>query len=60
MKAKYSINDEVYHVTPDSPLGVIIEMRYYYGSNKLEYLVVWSHIDSSWCLEHELIKDKRF
>ena len=58
---KYSIHDEVYHITPESPLGVILNMRWAQRSNEVEYLVTFgqSPDDTNWCLEDELTTEKR-
>lgn len=59
MKPKYNILEDIYHVTPESPLGVIIDIRYIYSDNKFEYLVAFDTKESLWYAEIELTKDKR-
>lgn len=55
---KFKIGDRVYYITPESPVGIIIEIRYFYSNGLHEYLVAFSHDDNSWCDEHELSIDK--
>lgn len=55
---KYDISDEVYHVTPESPKGIIIEWRYYRGSNEVYYLVSIGYGQEHWCIEKELSFEK--
>ena len=57
---KFVIGQEVYHVTPDSPKGVILEIRHYQSDNSFEYLIAWGHVESGWCMEKELTLNKKF
>lgn len=56
----FNINDDVYHVTPDSPVGVIIDIHYSVINNIVEYEVAFGHGNIIFCKEHELNRDKRF
>lgn len=49
----------VYHVTPESPKGVIIERRYYPDTNEWEYLVSYGFNTSAWCDEEELTEKRQ-
>ena len=60
MTNKYNIGDKVYHITPDSPVGIILDIRYYFRSNTCEYLIGWNHLESSYCWEEEISYDKSF
>lgn len=60
MNNKYNINDDIYHVTPNSPKGVILDIVYYYKTKYLEYTVAWSHNETSFCSEDELSKTPKF
>ena len=55
---EYTIGESVYHITPESPVGVVTNIRYsvLFG---VDYLVVFSHNDESWCYEHELSAERR-
>lgn len=50
---EYQIKQHVYHITPESPMGIVINKRKY--SNKsIEYLVSFSIDDSVWIFDDEL------
>ena len=57
---KFNLGDEVYHVTPDSPKGVVLEIKHYHSTDSFEYLIAWGHMESSWALESELNYNKAF
>jgi hypothetical protein len=54
---KYKMLQEVYHVTPESPKGVIINIRYsiIYG---IDYNVTFGVDSDVWCYEHELTTER--
>ena len=55
MEPKYNILDKVYHCTPESPVGIVIDIAYYYATNHFEYQVAFSAESRSiWYHEHEL------
>ena len=56
----FKIRQPVYHITPDSPKGYVINIRYNFFDKAFEYHVAFSHEFSDWCYEHELILDKQF
>lgn len=58
MKNKFNIDDKVYHRTPGSPKGIVLEVRYWLSSDSYDYLVAWGYNDKSFCNEEEL-SDKR-
>lgn len=60
MENKFNIGDTVYHITPDSPSGIILNIRYYFRTNEYEYFIVWSHENSSYCIEDEISINKKF
>lgn len=61
MKPKFNLLDTVYHCTPESPSGVVIDIAYYYATNHFEYRVAFSaDVVSIWYSEHELSKQKKF
>lgn len=57
---KYKIGQEVYHTTPDSPIGLITDIRFSYCNNRPAYLVSVGFGEEFICEEHELTEDKRF
>lgn len=60
-KPKFNINDKVYHVTPESEVGVVLNIRFEYLTGLHEYFVTFSaNADTLWYYEHELIDSKQF
>ena len=59
---KFDTGDEVYHVTTESPKGIIIEWFYSSYTNHVKYFVVFGHTESDQvtCTENELTFDKSF
>ena len=55
---KFGKNQMIYHVTPESSKGIIINRRYYPDTDECEYLVSYGYGTSAWCDEEELT-DKR-
>lgn len=52
---KYKIGSKVYHAIPDSPKGVVIDIRYSLLTAIFEYQVAFSATEASlWYYEHEL------
>lgn len=60
IKTKFSIGQEVYHITPDSPKGIVIDIAYYFATNEVKYIVAWGHSDESFYREIELTEHKTF
>jgi len=57
----YKIGDRVYHSTPDSEQGVVIDVCYYFLSKQYQYQVAFSPVVASlWYYEHELQTNKTF
>lgn len=59
-KNRYNIGDEVYHVTPDSDKGVIVEITYLFSIDKYAYTVATSWNTEFICSEYELTTHKNF
>ena len=57
---QFNIGDTVYHVTPDSERGIIVDISYSYRTNLNKYLVSISFDKSEWCDEVELSYNKIF
>lgn len=55
----FNIGERIYHITPESDQGVVLNIRYDYLNNLHEYLVTFSATNESlWYYEHELSKTK--
>jgi hypothetical protein len=59
-RPKFNIGDEVYHVTPESDKGIVIEVNYSYAFDANTYLVSLGFGVQHECAEHELSEDKLF
>lgn len=58
---KFNILDKVYHITPESPIGVVIEIKYTYSSGMHEFQVAFSHdTPSLWYFDYELSTSKTY
>ena len=56
-----NIGDHVYHITPDSPRGVVVDVSYSYYTRTHIYLVTFSvEIEARWYTECELSKTKQY
>ena len=62
IKPKYSIGDKVYHITPESPVGIVINWKYYGHTKSFEYCIAFGLGDNEtdWYAAHELNKNKLF
>ncbi len=60
-KPKYNIGQSVYHVTPDSDKGIVLDCIYSLRKNQWEYLVAFSaNATSLVYYEEELTENKTF
>ena len=57
---KYKILQTVYHITPESDEGVIIDISYKVSTDEIQYLVALGFNNEMWCLERELSSNKIF
>lgn len=57
---RFNIGDEVYHVTPDSDKGVVVEITYLYSVDRHVYTVATSWSTEFTCSEYELTTHKNF
>jgi hypothetical protein len=55
---KYSLGQVVYYRFPDSPAGVILEIKYLVDAKNLEYLVGVGYGEAFWCSEREITDEK--
>ena len=57
---KFRILDDVYHITPESPKGIVINITYNVASRDFTYQVTFSAEEpAQWYYEHELSKERR-
>lgn len=59
IEPKYDITDTVYHITPESEKGIIIDWKYHRIDNEIYYLVATGFGASHWCTQHELTEEKQ-
>ena len=55
---KFNIGDKIYHKTPESPQGIIVDISYLLSTGEVKYCVAQGFKDECWCVERELTKDK--
>jgi len=60
MENRFDIGDEVYHVSPNSEKGIVIEITYVLSTKKYIYTVVTSWDNEYVCSEHELTAHQNF
>lgn len=53
------IGDEVYHVTPESQLGIVLDISYSLLFQAVKYYVTFGIKDTDWYLRSELLTEKR-
>lgn len=57
---KFQELEDVYHITPESPKGVVIDISYNVRTRRFLYLVTFSATEPSlWYQEEELTKNRR-
>lgn len=56
---KFKRHQLVYHITPESISGIVIERRTY-DDNTREYLIAYGFGQSAWAFEEELSETKTF
>lgn len=60
MDNKFNIGDEVYHVTPESDKGIVVEVTYMFSVDKYAYTVATGWNTEYVCSEYELTSHKNF
>jgi hypothetical protein len=55
---KYEIGEKVYHITPESSQGVIIDISYRLSTGIISYLIAISWDNEVWALGEELSREK--
>ena len=59
---QFKINDLVYHKTPESGKGIVVDITYSILTNLYRYNVMFgrSSDDDVWCYEHEISETINF
>lgn len=58
---KYSIGDKVYHITPESDCGIVLDASFSMLNNRWMYLISFGIKDNDyWYHEHEISTTKTF
>ena len=58
---RFNIGDRVYHITPESPEGIVIDAKYSLLTQSWEYQVTFGPFSSSlWYYDVELIEHRTF
>jgi hypothetical protein len=60
MGNKYNIGDRVYHITPESEIGIVVDWRYSAYSGVYSYFVAWGPNNTEWYIDVELSDTKVF
>lgn len=61
MKNKYNIGDKVYHATPESDQGIVVDWMYTRYAGVYKYYVTWGPNNTeNWYLDVELSPTKVF
>lgn len=55
---KFNIGDKVFHISPDSPQGVVLDIIYYFKSETFNYMISWGHDYNSTVWEEELVVER--
>lgn len=56
----FCITDKVYHITPESPQGVVVDAKFDLLDKRWEYLVAFSISETRSYYDYELSKHKSF
>lgn len=57
---RFLIKQDVYHITPDSEKGIVLDMIYYFHTQQYKYLVTFGIGKNDWYDEHELSESKNY
>jgi len=55
---KYNIGDRIFHNTPESDVGLIIDILYYVATDEVRYLIAIGFNNEVVALERELSNEK--
>jgi hypothetical protein len=53
-KPKFHIGDRIFHITPESEVGVILDIRYCVKTGEILYLIALGFNNEVWAIEEEL------
>lgn len=59
-ETEFNIGDSVYHITPESDMGIILDISYSVHYKLTKYYVTFGRDSYDWFTEEELTRDKRF
>lgn len=51
---KFKLLQEVYHITPGSSKGTILDIQYFFSTQSFKYYVTFGINNDAWCVEEEL------
>jgi len=57
---KYKLGEKVYHITPDSEIGIITDIIYHYNLDYNVYEISTGFDKNFYCDEFELTREKTF
>jgi len=57
---EFKLKEYVYHATPESKMGIVLNTRYYPHTGHWEYFVSWSAVEADWYIGSELTETQVF
>jgi hypothetical protein len=58
-ESKFEIGEKIYHVLPESPVGIIVDVTYRHSTGIVYYEIQWDpEQNSTICREFELTREK--
>jgi hypothetical protein len=61
MNTKFKLGEKVYHITPDSPRGIVVNIKYMFVERLFLYQVAFCEDkEALWYYEHEISTNKTF
>lgn len=59
--SRFNVGDRVFHITPESPEGIVIDAKYSLLTSSWDYLVTFGPLQQSlWYYDIELIEHRNF
>jgi len=52
---KFELNQQVYHITPGSSKGTVLDIAYYLSIKQYKYYITFGINNDCWCVEQELV-----
>jgi|WetSurMetagenome_2_1015567.scaffolds.fasta_scaffold1005993_1 hypothetical protein len=56
--AKFEIGQRIYHLTPESGVGIILNISYNVRTREIQYLIALGFNKEVWAFEQELSNEK--